>query len=72
MLKFNVKNSTIGQMNDSGDNIQLAVTTSDRKTFWRRLSKCYWLLATTIGLVVGLVAWYVHHIKDGIWFFWLK
>ena len=72
MAKFNISNSTIGQLSDSGDNVQTHAEAPGRKTIWDRLFKGYWIIGITVSIISGTIAWYVAHVTHGIWFFGLK
>jgi hypothetical protein len=69
MTNFNINNSKIGQLNNTGDNIQAAPALPERKTLWNRLLTWYNLLISTAAAVI---AWYVAHVQCAVWFLGLK
>lgn len=69
MAEFNIKNSTVGQINESGPNIQVTGTIPERKTLWNHFCTWYGLLGTTIGIISAVGGWYGLHLQYGLWFF---
>lgn len=72
MAEFNINNSTVNQLNDSGDN--LIVASKEGRCSASLLSwvvSAYGIVATTISIVGGVIGWYAAHIQYGIWFFGL-
>ena len=72
MARFNIHNSTVGQINDSGDNVHVSTAAPRPKTVWQRISTMWKLIGTTVGIITGLLAWYAAHVNYGVWFFWMK
>lgn len=73
MAEFNIHNSTVGQINDSGTNIaNVQADAAGRKTWWDYFNTWYAIWGTTVGILSTLLAWYVMHLQYNWWFFGLK
>jgi len=72
MTNFNIKDSVIGQVSSSGDNVHVNSQASGRQIVWHRLSTAWKFVGTTVGIISGLLAWYAAHVNFGVWFFGMK
>lgn len=69
MTKISIRNSTVGQLNDSGDNI--SINSGGNKSQSSHPLGLVTFICTLIGGIAGLVSWYIAHLEYGVWFFWL-
>ena len=69
MADFNIHNSRVDQITDSGTNIKFAEKDLRVVNWWERLTSWYGILGTTVTLLSALLALYVMHLQYGWWFF---
>jgi hypothetical protein len=73
MGTFNFKDSKVGQVSDSGDNINISNPIPPKsRSLWDHFCTWYGIVGTTVTIASAFLAWYALHLQYGWWFFWVK